>query len=274
MLVIDLIYFIFIFLTIMSIILLIYSIRNKNKNICQTICIIDIVYIAYFFIGLFLTEILFLNVGMEMLLFYLFFFASTIIYIISIIICCVKKRKLTTVNKSKRTSVLIKILLLFPIIAFFTTFCREIYLLNNSEVVLVSGSIHALGRDYYEEVSIGADFNGYKIKNFLPKSHTSLKAYGYNIQYNDSTYTLDIIDYFRNKDPNLKEVNKEELNNIILDLKNNYNEIYEADIIYLKGSNYYLIELRELRSVLIYYGEKCIHKTDGPLAYSGAYLFK
>lgn len=288
MLVINLIYLVSIFLTIMSIILLIYSIRNKNKNICNSICIIDIVYIIYFFIAMFLTERLFLDVGLEMLLFYLCFLVSTIIYLVSIVICCIKKRKLTKVNKSKRISILIIILLLLPVIAFFITFYREIYLLNNSNLVLVShsngngsigaasSSIHVLGTDYYEEVSIGADSGGYKIKNFLPQSYTVLKAYEYGIRYNNSTYTLDTINYLSKKDPKLNEINKEELTNIILDLKNNYNEICEADIIYLKTSNYYLIELRQLESVLIYYGEKCIHKIDGPRSFclERAYLFE
>ena len=121
MLVKNCINFIIIGIFLLSIPILIYSIKNKNKNIL----ILDIIYIIYLFIGtIILPNILGFDISLNVLYIYLMSFIAGIIYIVSIIILCKKniKKKNDISMKSNKINFLIIVLIILPILLFSGSF--------------------------------------------------------------------------------------------------------------------------------------------------------
>ena len=202
----DFIYVIAIFLSLFSIIILRYSI--KNKNICKSIIVIDFVYIIYLYIDLLiLPGILHIELELEVLILYLIAIVSAIIFIISITICVIKIKKGQIATKSKKIILITIILVVFPIIIFLSIFFREKYLINNSELIFVYYSAgnggfgdgetfaYTIGDNYCEQISLGIDFHGYAIEKFLPKSAmpitiSDIQELGYEVILNDDDISI------------------------------------------------------------------------------------
>lgn len=88
------IYFILIVISLLSIPILIYSIKNENKNNSKSIKIIIIFYIIYLILGIVvIPDVLCLDIGLEFLLIEFVALLAIIIYLISTIICSKKLKK-------------------------------------------------------------------------------------------------------------------------------------------------------------------------------------
>lgn len=280
MLLINFFYIISIFLPIISILFLIKSKQNKDITVYKNIRIISIIYIIYILINLFiLPTALCLDVGLEILFLLPIQIIGVIIYIISIIICSKKIKKIdkNDIKTSKVGLILIGAILL-PIIIFMLIFLKEITLLNTSDLLLVynnSGNggfgegkslVYAIKQNYCKEISVGADFNGYKIEEYCIKTPRELEEYKYNVEYDTinsrDEYMIENINHFSKKDLNYNKVNKAELDYIIRDIKKTHSNVNKINISYLKQSNYYVVEANELDIVFIYKNQSCIHKIN------------
>lgn len=191
---------------IFSLILLIYSIKNKNKNICKGIIVIDIVYIIYLFLDLvIITDILEIYFQLGIIVIGGIGLLTGLLLIISAIICFIKMKKITIRIKSKKVIMTTILLVILPIIAFLSVFFREKYLIDNSNLILEYYSrgnggfdgqnfAYAISDNFCKQISIGTQINGYNMKKFLPKSAFEINVSDMqNIEYEitiDSTRIL------------------------------------------------------------------------------------
>lgn len=179
------IYALIILISLSSLVLMVFSIKNKNKHVCKIIKIIDIIYILYL-ICIFIIQQgdpFSIDYPLDILIYEEFGAIALLLFLASIIICTIKKKKMEIDIKSKKASVIMIILLAMPVISFMTMYFREKYLIANSDLILVykSGSgfnsfnfAYAINNDYCEKVSIGTSTNGYSMKDFLPRDKTYL----------------------------------------------------------------------------------------------------
>ena len=206
MLIKNCIYFIILAINLFSLPALVYSIKNKNESICKNIIIVDIAYMIYLFANVVvLPEVLYLDLGLEILFLAFASLIAEIIYIISIILCSrkIKKNASTNTNTDAETNtdadtvantnlhsksikiLLVTILLLtLPVLLFSGSFLRESYLIRNSDLILVYDSrgnggfgdseifAYAVSDDYCEPITLGLDIGGYDLEKFLPKTKT------------------------------------------------------------------------------------------------------
>ena len=184
MLVKDVIYILCFFIFIVSILNLIYSIKNKNRNSSKYIIILSITFILYSIVDiLIIPGVLHLDIGLEILLFYGILVLSSILFIISIIVASVKTKKLNTIEKTLKRNIIFTFFVLLPILMFCFSYFREMYYINNSKLILICSSGdgfneedygYAISSDYSKIISVGADFRGYAMKNHLPNSFNEL----------------------------------------------------------------------------------------------------
>lgn len=165
-----------------SLFLLIFSIKNRNKYVLKIIRIIDIVYILYLMFIVFVSQQVNIAYQLDILIYEGLGVNAILLLIISIIVCSVKKGKVHIDIKSKKLTYIMVILLVIPIISFMSMYFREKYLINNSDLILVyhsSGNggfgdgasfAYAINNDYCKEISIGTYYDGYNMEDFLPKS--------------------------------------------------------------------------------------------------------
>ena len=200
-------YLLSIFIFISSIILLIYSIKTKNKKTIKYSIILSITYIIYSILFIIiLPSILSLSIGFEILLFKGIVLITLIIFIISIII---SNKKLNTLkyiyNNSKKDIIILSLLISFPIIIFCSSFFREMYYIYNSNLIIVykEGELfninyytYAISDKYCEEISIGTEYGGYKIEKYLPNRFNRLN---YTWSSDDIKYVNNTITIYRNK---------------------------------------------------------------------------
>ena len=219
------VYFIIIGISLLSIPLLIYSIKSKNKNNCQNVKIISIFYIVYLIISIiFIPHVLSLDIGFEMILLAFIVFIAIIFDIISIIICSIKVRKYKEeFSSSKKAGVCLLLFIVLPILIFFSSLLREWYLITNSDLILVyhsSGNgglgdsnvfAYAINENYCKEISMGIAIGDYSLAAYLPK----------NVE------KIDNVENIRNYD-------------VYLDSQNNYITVYKNnELIHKKRFNSY-----------------------------------
>lgn len=185
MLVKQIVYFLCLFIFLTSIIMLIYSKKNKKKNVCKYIIVLSIIYIIFFILDIdFLPFHLNLSIGLEILFYKALLFITIILFIISIIISNKKLRKLEEIiENSKKYKIILLLLIIFPIIIFSFSYFREMHYINNSELILVCSSGENFGKKYFayaindnycKEISIGVDLGGYTMASYLPKEFKEL----------------------------------------------------------------------------------------------------
>lgn len=202
MLVKDVVYILCLFIFTVSILNLIYSIKNKNRESSKYIIILSIIFILYSIIDvLILPNILNLDVGLELLLFYGILIVSGVLFIISIIIASTKTKKLNTIEKPLKHNIIFIFLVLLPILMFCFSYFREMYYINNSKLILICSSGdgfneedygYAISNDYSKIISIGSDFRGYDMKKYLPNSFYKLDYTWVTdqIEINDDNITI------------------------------------------------------------------------------------
>lgn len=209
-------YCISILISLFSIISLVYSIKNKNKYICNWIILIDIIYILYLIANYTMTEFLYIPVGLEVLLIYLIEFIAGILYVLSIILNLIKrliKRKKLIYTKNNKVIFATMIFVLFPIILLSTYIVENKLLINNSDLILVYESnggtldsknfAYAIGKDYCKQFDLGIDWDGYYLKKFLPANAVEINDLDdtdYEIIFNQSWEDNSISVYKNNKE--------------------------------------------------------------------------
>lgn len=175
------VYFFSILISLLSIFILVNSIRNKDKKECKMFVITSSIAIIY----LFLLNVVVLNAlcveySLEVLLIALVAFIAVLLYIVSIVINLVRKKKLNNLDddESNLNAVLIA-LLIIPVLCVGICIFRDKYYLDNSELILVfdsdgNGGIgdgttfgYAMNEKYIKRFEIGLDFGGYKLKNYI-----------------------------------------------------------------------------------------------------------
>ena len=187
---------------IVSIYILIHSINNKNKSESKYIIILSIIFIIYLFVNISIIPfVLDIDVGFELLLYYGISFVSGVLFIISIIVTAIKAKKLTAIDESKKFKTTFAFLILFPILMFCFSYFREMIYINNSKLILVCSEgemfnkeeyAYAISNDYSKRITIGADFDGYKMKKYLPNSFHKLDYDWSNnhIEINEDNITI------------------------------------------------------------------------------------
>ena len=173
----------------MSIVLLIYSIRNKRKNICKVLCIINVFYAIYILCncGFISGGWLDLDIGLEFVIFIPLVILAEIIFIVGIIFNCIKIKKLDVVVRAKSVISIMVFVLLLPVLAIILPICREMTLLNNSDFILVGTEgemfgentlVYTIGENYCKKVSVGANFRGAWIDKYFINPAHELDVYG------------------------------------------------------------------------------------------------
>ena len=215
--------FIIIVISLLSIPILIYSIKNKNKKNCKCIKIINSFYIVYLILNIVvIPDVLSIDIGFEILLLALISLVAIIIYIVSIIICFKKIEKGNEMLLfSKKSVLVISLFIILPILLLLSSLFEEYYLIINSDLVLVyksdgNGGIgdsnnfaYAINENYVKEISLGIATGDYSLVKYLPKESKKIdnveNINNYNVSLdNNEKY---IIIYKNNKLIHKKRIN-------------------------------------------------------------------
>lgn len=218
------VYVITIVMSLLSIPILIYSIKNKNTNNCKSIQIINIFYIVYLIINVVvLPSVLSLDIGLEILFLVFIALIAIIIDIISIVICSKRIKKDNKIfSFSKKSLLFLLVLIILPVLLLVCSFLKEYYLIVNSDLVLVyrsngNGGIgdseefaYAINDNYCKEISLGVATGDYSLKGYLPKKAKKID----NIE-NISNYDIffDSQENYITIYKNNKLIHKEQINN-------------------------------------------------------------
>ena len=183
---------------------LIYAIINENKESSKYIKGLAIIFIVYSIIALLvIPDILYLDVGLEMNIYYVISAISDILFIISIIVTNKKSKELSITGKAVIYKTIFTLLVLGPIIIFCLSYFREKHYINNSSLILVcskgsgfdkSTYAYAISENYSETITIGVDLSGYKMEDYLPNSFHKL---GYRRRTDDIKITNNNITIFK-----------------------------------------------------------------------------
>lgn len=138
------IYLVALMLIVLSVVALVFSIRNKNANYCRYLNLLCCVGIFYLFVDLaVLVESLGVSIGLEVLLLYAAGFAAGIVYVAAIVVN-VKKRKSLLQTGNGNIPMIMKILalvlILFPVIFISVRIVRDRILISRSDALVVFSS--------------------------------------------------------------------------------------------------------------------------------------
>lgn len=185
-----------------SIFILIYSIKNKNKDTSIYIEVLSIVFTLYSIADIFvLPFVLHLDIGLELLLFHGISVVSNVLFIISLILTDIKRKKLSATGISTKHKAVFALIIAFPILMFCFSYFREMIYINNSKLILACSVgdgfneedyAYAISEDYSKKISIGADFRGYAMEKHLPSSFNELRYTRLTdeIEINDDNITI------------------------------------------------------------------------------------
>ena len=234
-------------------------IKTKNKkNILQDIISSILAFVISF---LLLENLLNLDVGLECLIQELFVIISFVLIILSIIVGRFRNKKCTENNwKSIKPFLLILIIILIPIGLVKYEALREKNIINNGEIIFVfnyqDGIIQS---DYYtyiaNESSVNSiDLGHNNINNYTNHEFERKEYIYYYINYIDNSDNFQIEKNYVDK--NLAGFDKELINMIMQDVKNNHNndkKIKRVSICKLEECDYYIIDI---------YTNKLLYKKD------------
>lgn len=244
-----------IFIYVMSIVLLVSSIKTKNKKVCKNNLITSIIFIIYFYLSLFVVPGYFeFDLGWEVL-FYLFIAGiDTIILMTGIIINIVKIKRKEGEEKDNRFSKIYGIILVsIPLVMVIASYIYEINVLRKSDLVLTfnyqNGIVIsedtrvAISKDFCKKISISEKFKNKKANN--------LEYYTYDIEENENGELIITSEY---DDPMLMEINTEIVKKIYKDESYTKNEtalrlyedesnaVYRGIITKIVGTDYYIVD--------------------------------
>ena len=178
----DFVYNMPIIISIMGLLSIFFALKNNNKKNNKLIIIFNTIDIIYLFvISTLIHNLLPIIVNLGIIIIWLISIVGGILYIISTIICIVKRKKLKEIFENRMILKMFIIIILIPAVVFISFLCKEIYLINNSEIILSyysSGNggfgdsndfVYAVSDKYCKEISIDVDLSYvYYNKMFLP----------------------------------------------------------------------------------------------------------
>lgn len=264
-----------IYILVTTIVLMVLSIKNKDKKFCIKNIIINVFFIIFGFVD-FIILPQYMNIEMDFgdsLLTVAEFFLITLLaiaaLIVNIVILCRKKFK-DNENKTKWKSYYIFIILI-PIVLIILIYFYEKILISNCNLVLISNyqngiiisktNKYAIGDNYCLEVSID--------ENLIRKDgeHTDVNSYDINYDENGNIVEID-----STLDKELVNIDKDTVQSIIKDsMQNGLSNVRNADLRKIIGTNYYIVEhiryrrsgsAGEITGIYLYDGEKRICKLD------------
>lgn len=262
---------IYIFVT--TIVLMVLSIKNKDKKFCIKNIIINVFFIVFgFFDLIILPQYIYieLDLGDGLLMVAKCFFIILLVIaalIVNIVILCRKKFK-DNENKTKCKSYYIFIMLI-PIVLIILIYFYEKILISNCNLILISNyqngittsktNKYAIGNNYCLEVSIDEDL----VRN--DGKRTDVNSYDINYDENGNIVEID-----SNIDEELVNIDKDIVQSIIKDsMPNKSLGVEDANLKKIIGTNYYIIEYiryrhsgsaGEVKGRYLYKGEKRISK--------------
>lgn len=244
-----------IFIYVISIILLISSIKTKNKSVCKNNLIASLFFIIYFYMSIYALPGYFeIDTGLEVLFYLLTAGIDSIVLIIGIIIDIVKlkKKEMKDTNNTFLKFYWI-ILIVIPIIMALAGYFYEINILNNCNLVLTfnyqngivisENTKVAINETSCKEISIG--------ESFKRESGKNVDFYYYNVEENESGEIVVTSEY---DDPSLSEIDIKiveeiykadnyEKNKTALKLYDDEpNAVHKAIVIKIKGTDYYIVD--------------------------------
>ena len=182
------IYFIIIVMSLLSIPILIYSMKSKNKRNDRSIKIISTFYIVYLILNLIVIPFVFnIYIGFEFVFFEFVTPVAIINYIISIVVCSKKIKKIKErIPFSKIAIVSISLWIILPVSLLSYSLLKEYYFILHSDLILVykssgNGGIgdsnifaYAISEDYIQEISLGLSIGDSSLAEYLPKKVTKI----------------------------------------------------------------------------------------------------
>ena len=177
------IYYMPIVISIIGVLSINLTLKNKDRNNNRLIIVFNILNILYLFIiSLLIHNLLPIIVDLTILVTWLISIIGGVLYFISTIICICKRKKLNENTENKLSIKIFILILLTPIIIFTLTLCKEVYLINNSKFIVAYNSagnggigdtydfVYVISDKICKEISIDVDLS-YKYYNkiFLPK---------------------------------------------------------------------------------------------------------
>ena len=177
-------------LFILSIILLIIAIKNKDKNACYWISVTGAILIIYIHLSIRLTNQLEIPISFgSHIFYYLVEIIVRILCITLIIISCIKAKKLKSQKKNKHIKYIILAFIILPIIPVSIGILNNLHTINHSNLIVVYRSAgnggfgniqyfaYGINNDSCKEFDLGINLDGYRLNNFLPPNakKTALK---------------------------------------------------------------------------------------------------
>lgn len=223
-----------IFFCLMFIILFICIIIIKNSNKLKQIKRLESIYLILFIILIMIIPfVLNLEIGLGAYLLIALLGICIFIFILSSIIFNIKIKKYNDNTTQKKSYKLLIVMTIIPILVYLIAICREIYFINNNDLLLIctdyrggfTGDITEIysvdGKSFYK-ISIGAVNRAEKIENFIFNRTKELRILDYDIT--------------------------------------NQRDIVESTLYSIEGSKYYLKEIYDNNIVLIYKDKDCIYE--------------
>ena len=184
--VLDCLYFNIILICLLSIPMLVWSARNKKKRNSIAIIILSVSFELFgVAMLLFVPDILYLEIGIEIIMIWLFGSIACLIYLAAVIICIVKLIRNKTKDEKGNNYFLIA--LIVPWLILGLGIARDEIVINNCNLVVVCeyhgnggfgdyGAVaYAITDKGYKTFDIGVEVNGYYMINFLPKGTTEIE---------------------------------------------------------------------------------------------------
>lgn len=264
---------IYIFVT--TIILMVLSIKNKDKKFCIKNIIINVFFIVFGFVDLIILP-QYMNLEMDLgdsLLVvaecFIIMLLAIAALIVNIVILCRKNFK-DSENKTKWKSYYIFIILI-PIVLIILIYFYEKILISNCDLILISNyqngittsktNKYAIGDNYCLEVSID--------ENLIRKDGERTDVNSYDINYDENG---NIVEIDSNLDEELVNIDRDTVQSIIKDsMPNESLGVEDINLRKIIGTNYYIIEYiryrhsgsaGEVKGRYLYNGEKRISKFD------------
>lgn len=195
------VYIVSLVLSMSSVLVLIYSIKNKEKKMCKSVILISSVYIAYLIANLGVLGIFNVPYGLEILYISLLVFIGGILYIAAIVVSVKKRKRLLDNREEKKPMVVAVVLLMLPLLVTSMGVLRNIYLIDNADLIMVyyshgNGGIgdgdyfaYAININSCSQFDLGIDIGGHDLKKHLSKNAIQIKdekdTKGYSVTLND-----------------------------------------------------------------------------------------
>lgn len=244
-----------VFVYVISILLFIISIKNKNKVASKINIGVGIFFIVYLVFSItILTELLGIETGWEVLFNFFVVAIDIVVLITGIIINSMKlKRKELEEKDNKASKIFATISVSVPLVMVITSFIYELSFLNKCDLVLefnyqngivISETTRVtVGKKFCKEISISEEFKNKEAKY--------LESYTYDIEENKDGEIIITSDY---DDPELLEIDIETVKKIYKDenytkkesalrlYEDESNVVYKGIITKIKGTDYYIVE--------------------------------